>query len=117
VVAGDVLVAPHEARLAWREFMSASSLSVQQVRGTAVCGCSNHVWRSVGGRTGGQAQQPVTVLGCLSQSREPLPSQDSLSCSNVSCCGQFEKGSCSSTFFCMPLLRCAVPSAQVAQSP
>lgn len=32
VPAGDVLVAPHEARLAWREFMSASSLSVQQVR-------------------------------------------------------------------------------------
>lgn len=42
VPAGDVLVAPHEARLAWREFMSASSLSVQQVRGAAVCGCSEH---------------------------------------------------------------------------
>ena len=27
----DVLVAPYEARLAWREFMSASGLSVQQV--------------------------------------------------------------------------------------
>jgi hypothetical protein len=32
VKAADVLVAPHEARLAWREFMHASSLSVQQVR-------------------------------------------------------------------------------------
>lgn len=31
VKAADVLVAPHEARLAWREFMHASSLSVQQV--------------------------------------------------------------------------------------
>jgi hypothetical protein len=31
VAAKDVLVAPHEARLAWREFMSASALSVQQV--------------------------------------------------------------------------------------
>lgn len=26
-----VLIAPHEARLAWREFMTASALSVQQV--------------------------------------------------------------------------------------
>jgi hypothetical protein len=26
-----VLIAPHEARLAWREFMSGSALSVQQV--------------------------------------------------------------------------------------
>lgn len=32
VPAGDVLVAPHEARMAWRDFMTASSLSVQQVR-------------------------------------------------------------------------------------
>lgn len=32
VAAADVLVAPHEARLSWREFMSASALSVQQVR-------------------------------------------------------------------------------------
>lgn len=41
VKAADVLVAPHEARLAWREFMHASSLSVQQVRhaagGWALC--------------------------------------------------------------------------------
>eukprot|EP00879_Flechtneria_rotunda_P005764 GHRR01006065.1.p1 GENE.GHRR01006065.1~~GHRR01006065.1.p1 ORF type:complete len:797 (+),score=315.22 GHRR01006065.1:159-2549(+) len=28
----DVLIAPHEARLAWREFMSASALSVQQAQ-------------------------------------------------------------------------------------
>lgn len=28
----QVLVAPHEARVAWREFMSASALAVQQVR-------------------------------------------------------------------------------------
>lgn len=27
-----VLIAPHEVRLAWREFMSASALTVQQVR-------------------------------------------------------------------------------------
>lgn len=32
VPAADVLVAPHEARLAWREFMHASALSLQQVR-------------------------------------------------------------------------------------
>jgi hypothetical protein len=32
VPAGDVLVAPHEARMTWRDFMTASSLSVQQVR-------------------------------------------------------------------------------------
>eukprot|EP00775_Hariotina_reticulata_P006126 gene6126-6365_t len=34
VAAKDVLVAPHEARLAWREFMSASALSVQQAQVT-----------------------------------------------------------------------------------
>lgn len=28
----NVLIAPHEARLAWREFISTSALSVQQVR-------------------------------------------------------------------------------------
>jgi hypothetical protein len=27
----EVLVAPHEARVAWREFMGASALAVQQV--------------------------------------------------------------------------------------
>ena len=30
----DVLIAPAEARSAWREFMSASTLAVQQVRAT-----------------------------------------------------------------------------------
>jgi len=45
VAAGDVLVAPHEARLAWREFMSASSLSVQQVRQT----CVGHAQRGASG--------------------------------------------------------------------
>ncbi|KAF8071092.1 RHD3 [Scenedesmus sp. PABB004] len=34
VAARDVLIAPHEARLAWREFMSASALSVQQAQVT-----------------------------------------------------------------------------------
>jgi hypothetical protein len=48
VPAGDVLVAPHEARLAWREFMSASSLSVQQVGAAAVCWCTDHSCMSSG---------------------------------------------------------------------
>lgn len=39
VAAADVLIQPHEARMAWREFMSASSLLMQQVReGLKDCG-------------------------------------------------------------------------------
>jgi hypothetical protein len=41
VAAADVLVAPHEARLAWREFMHASALSVQQVGQTS---CMTASW-------------------------------------------------------------------------
>jgi hypothetical protein len=33
----EVLVAPHEARVAWREFMGASALAVQQVSWCSVC--------------------------------------------------------------------------------
>jgi hypothetical protein len=34
----EVLVAPHEARVAWREFMGASALAVQQVSWCRACG-------------------------------------------------------------------------------
>jgi hypothetical protein len=63
----DVLVAPHEARLAWREFMSASGLSVQQVRsqGLAVpyqAGCL-HAFRGRSVHWGGRA---VYAWACCS---------------------------------------------------
>jgi len=45
----DVLIAPAEARSAWREFMSASTLAVQQVRRVGLAGCVEHL----GGWSGG----------------------------------------------------------------
>lgn len=43
VAEGDVLLAPGQARSIWRQFMSDSTFSVQQVGGPSCCWCQGHM--------------------------------------------------------------------------